>query len=113
MLRAGIVLILGTAACAQPAFSQQTSIDLQLKCSGKQSNVGELICQIYFLAFTESLLAAQAAEQNGICFPPGASANQVRAVGERYMATHPEKLHEHASILILNALTEAFPCVKR
>jgi hypothetical protein len=92
------------------AAGQQTSIDLQGKCSGKQMDVGEMICQIYFTAFTETLIATNAAEQNGICFPAGASANQNRLVVEKYMAQHPEKLHEYAAILIVDSLREAFPC---
>jgi hypothetical protein len=69
-----------------------------------------LICQIYFNTFTETLIATQAAKQNGICFPAGASANQNRLVVEKYMAQHPEKLHQYAAILTIDALREAFPC---
>jgi hypothetical protein len=102
----GVALI----SISHPAAGQQTSIDLQMKCSSREKNVDALICQIYFNAFTETLLVTRAGEPNGICLPPGASANQNRLVVEKYMSEHPEKLHEYAAILIVDALREAFPC---
>jgi Rap1a immunity proteins len=109
----GLALMVGAAASlAQPAAAQQTSVDLQRMCGATKANVDALICQVYFNAFTETLIASGAAQQNGICLPPGASANQNRLVVQKYMADHPEKLHEYAAILILDALSQAFPCTK-
>jgi len=45
------------------------------------------------------------------CFPPaGVSNEQMIRVVVKYLENHPEQLHFDASILVLTALKEAFPC---
>jgi len=43
------------------------------------------------------------------CAPRGITRGQVRDVALKYLQTHPEMLHKRASILLLEAFTEAFP----
>jgi hypothetical protein len=44
------------------------------------------------------------------CLPAGASAGQVLDVAKLYIREHPDKRYLPAPQLIVNALTEKFPC---
>ena len=44
------------------------------------------------------------------CFPEQADLGQIRKVVSLYLKNQPEKLHADASILLMNAFVEAFPC---
>lgn len=41
--------------------------------------------------------------------PDGATSDQLMAVTKKYLEANPSKWHEPANILLVNALTEAFP----
>ncbi|MBP1749190.1 MAG: hypothetical protein H6Q52_1729 [Deltaproteobacteria bacterium] len=45
-----------------------------------------------------------------ICPPNGVSAGQTVVIVLRYLRAHPEDLHMNSSLLIMGALSEAFPC---
>ena len=45
-----------------------------------------------------------------VCRPPGATLGQSVRVAYNWLEDHPERLHENNSILIVEALREAFPC---
>jgi len=51
---------------------------------------------------------------NGTCFlsPKGVTNLQMLSVVTKYLKTHPEELHKRPVVLILFALTEAFPLKK-
>lgn len=91
-----------------PGFSQQTGIGLFKDCTGNQADKFE--CQAYFLGFFEGFIVSGSLQQNGICLPPAVSANQVRAISEKYFKDHPEELHLLSAVLIKKALRVAFAC---
>jgi len=45
-----------------------------------------------------------------VCYPEGVYLGQVREVVKKFLADHPERLHEPMPRLTLKALTDAFPC---
>ena len=47
---------------------------------------------------------------SNFCAPMEVTNGQMKAITEKYMEEHPEKLHFAASDIVLNALAEAFPC---
>ena len=45
------------------------------------------------------------------CPPEGAvTRNQYRDIVKNYLNQHPERRHKHSTVVILEALSEAFPC---
>lgn len=45
-----------------------------------------------------------------MCVPPGPTLGQLQKVLLKYLKGRPENLHLAAGSMVLNALTEAFPC---
>ena len=45
-----------------------------------------------------------------MCTPKGVTSGQFRLVVMKHLNKHPEELHLNAGGLVLNALSEAFPC---
>jgi hypothetical protein len=46
----------------------------------------------------------------GFCPSPGTKLTQYVRVFTNYARTHPQELHEKASLLVLRAMLQAFPC---
>lgn len=46
------------------------------------------------------------------CFPKDGTNTQAARVVVKYLKDHPEKLHEHMTLLTVLAFKEAFPCKK-
>ena len=44
------------------------------------------------------------------CPTPGTTLTQLIRVFTNYARTHPQELHQTASMLVLNAMAQAFPC---
>lgn len=45
-----------------------------------------------------------------VCPPQNAKLGQLMAVVRKYLLANPEKWNQSAGVLVLNALTQAFPC---
>ena len=50
--------------------------------------------------------------QTWFCDPPNGTVGQMIKVVQKYLADHPERLHEEALQLVLDAYGDAFPCPK-
>jgi hypothetical protein len=48
--------------------------------------------------------------ENIFCIPSRTTHERFTRIVKDYLAEHPDKLHIHAGILILEALKEAYPC---
>jgi hypothetical protein len=48
--------------------------------------------------------------RGGFCKPKGATGKQLGAIVAKYLAEHPELWHINASVSVLGAFAEAFPC---
>lgn len=47
------------------------------------------------------------------CYPAGVARAEIREVVMKYLRDHPERLGDPASLLVLNALFEAYPCKRQ
>ncbi len=45
-----------------------------------------------------------------VCLPSNVSTKELAMVVVKYLNDHPNKLHEHFSLLVLFALSDAYPC---
>jgi hypothetical protein len=73
-----------------------------------------LICPGYIAGVVDGARAIAHWEKlgnPGFCTPDnGVTLGQLRRIAENYMRANPQNLHLTASSLVLNAITEAFPC---
>jgi hypothetical protein len=56
--------------------------------------------------------AAHHVQPKGLCLPSESTMGQKYRVVVKYMNDHPEKTHLPTNVLVLEAITEAFPCPK-
>lgn len=47
------------------------------------------------------------------CLPEGVTLGQLRDVTVKFLNDHPERRHEKDTLLMLDAMSEAFPCPKQ
>ena len=128
-----LILIIGMVVFALPALSQGNILTgnlLEEKCSyERRIDAGEkltneefqnaLFCVGYIRGAVDSLvvqnvfkikLVSEKGEWKTPCFPETASNNQFVKIILKYFADNPSKLHLPATMLILAALNDAFPC---
>ena len=69
-------------------------------------------CSGYIIGVSDTAdtLAVWKGFAESICTPQGVTSGQLQKVVVKHLNEHPEKLHLRASSLVLNVLTEAFPC---
>ena len=48
--------------------------------------------------------------ENIFCTPSNSTHERFTLIVKKYLSEHPDKLHIHAGVLILDALKDAFPC---
>ena len=65
---------------------------------------------LYCLGYASGIADTRPLFHN-ICLPDSSTYGQVELVVKKYLADHPDKLHQDAVILVLEALKEAFPCI--
>jgi len=46
----------------------------------------------------------------GICIPKSSTTEQWKSIVTKWLKGHPEKLHNSATLVIIQAIKEAFPC---
>jgi Rap1a immunity proteins len=56
------------------------------------------------------IMGVVAGGQHPICFPQGVVSRQATDVVRHWLRDHPEKRHESASFLVIQALKEKLPC---
>ena len=114
------VIVLGMllAASSTAQASQFTGNELQTLCEGE--NGDDFACLTFvFGAYQSMVMMAQAVsyktklklnENMGICFREDVTRKQVNDVFLSYLKNHPENRDSDASVLVLRALKEGFPC---
>lgn len=130
-------LLLAAALLGFPAaaVAQDTPLingaAFQKMCNGDQGPSGETACLFYVVGIGNgleygSMFAVAAIEGYqgfdvtyprsqqllGICVPGTATNEQIVLVVEKFLADHPERLHEDIKMLVPSALREAFPCAQ-
>jgi hypothetical protein len=82
--------------------------DLHRWCSGKHPrNVGN--CDGYIIGVSEATQLFEAAAAV-FCVPDRVMNQQIIDTTKKYLADHPERRHEVAAALIVDALVAGFPC---
>jgi Rap1a immunity proteins len=105
VLVAFIVLTPARAEDAVPMF--MTGNLLYATCTSGNTS----ICEGYIIGVADTLAGYYAKGQ--VCFsPPGVTADQVRDVVVRYIASNPAQRHFGAAGMIVRALASAFPCAR-
>jgi|HubBroStandDraft_1064217.scaffolds.fasta_scaffold168636_2 hypothetical protein len=124
-----LVMIVGIALCLFPCRTTNaqslTGNELQSKCkhavqetpSDLSSSWSAGLCAGYISGVVDSQAMWEAFEhveknyeQFHYCMPAAATNEQALKIVVKYLDDHPERLHEPANILILEALHKAFPC---
>ena len=92
----------------QPAVADTpTGNELLSDCRAQQRG----FCLGFVMGYIQGISNWQATEKR--CFfkiPIGVTVSQAVLVVQKYMAVHPERLHEYSDALIDAAIHEAFPC---
>jgi hypothetical protein len=112
---AALALSAAASAAAAGDLEFYTGEALYAQCSAKPSSADyqprQARCAGYVLGVSDALQAAQGAgAPNRVCLPATAASTQlVESVG-RYLDAHPEKRRLAAQDLVIEALSEQFPC---
>ena len=99
--------LLGLMACSGGSFSSEPGTGLWLleACRGDNGDVGKAFCLGYTMGLADLMFG-----QERICMSADVSSEQIRLVVEGYLEGHPEKLHQHPALLVIEALNASFPC---
>ncbi len=90
-------------------INDNTEVALYLIASAKCNST--IVGVVDTLNFYEFLLAGLSSS-NLVCTPTNATSKQFAEIFVRYAGAHPEKFHEPATELVLESLSDAFPCKK-
>ena len=100
-----------------------TGMDLLRACNtiiqaeeGQDVSMDDQLLSFYWTGYLggfndAAVLIGTGTSQKIYCLPPtGIENDQLVRVVKKYLDEHPEDLHQSARILVLLALSEAFPC---
>jgi hypothetical protein len=99
-----LMLIVLSNVCAEGTYF--TGNELKRRLDNKEEGIRYATALGYILGVHDVSSGVS------ICSPSQAIAGQLVDIVLKYLAEHPQKLHEKASDLVLNALSLAFPCRK-
>jgi len=94
-----VVLWLTTPAQAQVVFTGNTFFDY---CSAREDSLSAGLCLGYIQGVLES--------STSTCIIPGVTFGQLKDVVVRFLRTNPQNRHNQASLLVEEAIQEAWPC---
>ena len=100
-----------TSADAEQPVPSVTGNSLLEYCGSK--NVGEYgVCVGYITGVgdIETMDGAAFPDRQRFCTPDNATNGQIIDIVVKYLKDHPAARHLLGAILVVNALTEAFPC---
>lgn len=98
---AGLITFSGASSAGEPG----TGSWLLETCRGDNGDVGKAFCLGYTMGLADLMLG-----QQRICMPQDVSSEHMRLVVEKYLSDHPEKLRQHPTLLVIEALGTTFPC---
>ncbi len=101
------LILLSDVLSQQPASALKGN-ELIYYCEASPSDFDKGFCAGFVTSAWNDFLSAR--ERRYHCDPPNATFEQVAQVVQKYLADHPEELHEEALILIFHALDDAFLC---
>jgi hypothetical protein len=75
-----------------------------------EAKLGRVACLMYVMGAADSLDLATNGERRSYCAPATSTTDQFHDVLTLYLREHPEERHRPAVILLVLALSEAWPC---
>jgi hypothetical protein len=111
-----VILLIGMVTFAtSPAAGQGMGPDLYEACvNAPKGSVKSEGCNLLLQGISMGLFMGQGLSNSGArtCLPDDESLDvrQTRAIVEKFMREHPEKLNQKIATLVLEALVNAFPC---
>jgi hypothetical protein len=115
MKKIGTLLAGMMALAGSPVAGQGMGPDLCEACvSAGKGTVKSDFCNLYLKGISEGLFIGQDVTSQGLktCLPENEALDvrQTRAIVEKFMREHPERLNQKAGSLVFEALVQAFPC---
>jgi hypothetical protein len=111
-------LLIAAALCllATGAKADFTGNELKGYCEyWPRQTDSTIMCMGYMIGSLDTIRGFNKTVFHGAqyCEPQGFTYDQLAAMLQKYLEDHPQNLQLAASSLILNMLTEAFPCQKK
>jgi hypothetical protein len=100
ILASSLLVCLPGSAKANGFF---TGNDVLINCESKTPD----LCITYVAGVHDALFVLKVAPY---CTPDSITPNRLRRAVTKWLQTHPEQLHQPAASLVINALTDAYPC---
>ncbi|HTS53645.1 MAG TPA: Rap1a/Tai family immunity protein [Burkholderiales bacterium] len=90
-----------------------TGNDLVRDCSNSQNYFSYGSCAGYVMGVADMMAQPEWPYPTKACFPEQAERGQLVAIVKKYLAKHPEQLHDDALGIVASAFAQAFPCPGR
>lgn len=106
----GLSLLIALLVMSSPSNAGfDTGNQLWDACQNREDAMNTVRCVGYVRGAVDALTFA-ASTSDLFCLRNGVTAGQVRDVVVNHLAQHPQDRDRGATILVLNALVDAFPC---
>ncbi len=115
-LMLGIILCFGSVHDVKAFTSGE---DLLKFCEKKPNSIDGVACHLYIKGVVEGFPIGELQRfmhmtgnyfASELCIPEGVSVNQLTLIVVKYLKNYPEKLHKPPANLVINSVTETFPC---
>ena len=110
-LLAGTLLVAALWTGPGHAGALQDGQDLKQYCAEDAAQVKQAVCFAYILGIAD-IIGGHDVKGFNVCFPENVNLKLIVSTTEEYLADHPERLHYTADKLVLDALADAFSCVR-
>jgi Rap1a immunity proteins len=113
-MRLIVIAALAGTLVSSSALGAGMGPDLFESCiTAEKGSDKDALCTIYVYGISAGIWMAQTMYNAGgqFCLPNEAlDPRQARAIVEKFMRDHPEKLNAKAPLVVAGALAQAFPC---
>lgn len=99
-----LISIFSSAIYAQVQFDSGNK--LKENCESAQGTYRNALCMGYIIGVAD-------ANATSICSPLGVTKGQYESIVKKYLNDNPALLHKDADILVMGALSLAFPCPRK
>ena len=108
-----LVMVITTAQEIGAATDRLLGSDLARDCSASQNYFSYGSCSGYLMGIAEMMAQPGWPHPARACFPDEVGRGQLIAIVKKYIANHPNQLHDPALDIVTAALAQAFPCPTR
>ena len=108
-----LAMVLTTAQEVGAATVRPLGSDLARDCSASQNYFSYGSCAGYLTGIAEMMAQPEWPYAARACFPDELGRGQLIAIVKKYIANHPNQLHDPALDIVTAAFAQAFPCNTR